>query len=187
MPGILFYVVGPSGSGKDTLIDGAKASLAATGAFVFARRVITRPADSPGEAHEATDEADFARRRDAGEFLLAWKAHGLRYGLPRDLLEALEAGRHVVANGSRAVAADLARRVPHLVILEVWAPPETLQARIAARGREAGQAVAERLARRTPDLPADIPVIRVANDGAPAEGVQRFVTALREAAASAGR
>ena len=55
--GILFFVVGPSGAGKDALIEGAR-HLADR--FCFARRVITRPAGSPGENHEALDEAAFA-------------------------------------------------------------------------------------------------------------------------------
>jgi len=106
-PGTFFFVVGPSGAGKDTLIDGVRTALAGEG-YVFARRVITRPADSIGEDHEAETPAGFARRLAAGEFLLAWQAHGLDYGLPATLLGALAAGSHVVANGSRAMVAALA-------------------------------------------------------------------------------
>lgn len=48
-PGTFFFVVGPSGGGKDTLIDGARQVLEPTGRYVFARRVITRP--KIGRAH----------------------------------------------------------------------------------------------------------------------------------------
>lgn len=180
-PGTLFYVVGPSGSGKDTLIDGARALLGASGRYVFARRVITRPAGSAGEDHEPAGEAAFAAREAAGDFLVTWCAHGLHYGLPRDLLDSLAAGHHVVANGSRAAAAQLVACVERLVVVEVWAPKAVLAARIAGRGRESGEAVQERLARRVPDWPRDLRLVRVANDATAEIGIARFVALLENA------
>lgn len=185
--GLFFFVVGPSGSGKDTLIDGARAALAPSGRYVFARRVITRPAGSAGEEHEPADEAAFAAREAAGGFLASWGAHGLHYGIPASVRDEMAAGRHVVANGSRAVIADLARRLDDLVVIEIWAPDEVLAARIAGRGREDGAAITERLARVTPPLPAGIRVVRVANDATPELGIARFIAALEQAGPAAPR
>ncbi|MFE1601333.1 phosphonate metabolism protein/1,5-bisphosphokinase (PRPP-forming) PhnN [Methylobacterium sp. ID0610] len=181
--GILFLVVGPSGAGKDTLIEGARAALGAGRRYVFARRVITRPPGSAGEDHEAMSEDAFAACAAAGGFLAAWSAHGLHYGLPRGLREDLAAGRHVVANGSRNAVAALADRVPRLVVVEVTAPPEVLAARIAGRARESGAALRARLARKAAALPDHLEVIRVANDAEPEIGIERFVAALEGAAA----
>jgi thymidine phosphorylase len=181
-PGILFYVVGPSGSGKDTLIDGARDALSTSGRYVFARRVITRPVGSAGEDHEPATEAEFVARETDGGFLIAWRAHGLRYGLPTGLLDELAAGRHVVANGSRAVIESLATRVPRLVVVEIWAPEEVLAARIAGRGRESGAAIDGRLARTTPPVPAGIASVQVANDADPATGIEQFVSTLHDLA-----
>ena len=181
--GTFFYVVGPSGSGKDTLIAGAKEALPHSN-YVFARRVITRRAGSPGEDHEAVSEEEFSAAESNGEFLVAWRAHGLRYALRKELLDAIESGRNVIANGSRAAAADLIGRVPRLVIIEVWVPEHLLAARIAGRGREQGRQVAERVGRKTPPLPPHLTIVRVNNDGAPDEGIARFLAAIHAVAAT---
>lgn len=179
--GTFFYVVGPSGAGKDTLIAGAKAVLPASD-YVFAQRVITRPAGSAGEDHEAADDAAFVQAEARDEFLISWQAHGLRYGLRKDLLDAIESGRHVIANGSRAAAAGLIGRVPRLVIVEVSAPDDVLAQRIAGRGREEGAAVAARVERKTPPLPANVKIVRVNNDDSPEHGVARFIETIQAAA-----
>ncbi|RAI42749.1 phosphonate metabolism protein/1,5-bisphosphokinase (PRPP-forming) PhnN [Rhodoplanes roseus] len=177
-PGVLFFVVGPSGSGKDTLLDGARAVLGGSGRFVFARRVITRPADAGGEAHEAVDAATFARLQQDGAFLIDWTAHGLSYGVPARVVDELARGVHVVANGSRAVIADLLARVPDLVVVEVTAPLDILAARLAGRGRESADVIRTRLERTTPPVPAGVTVVRVANDATPPVGIERFIAAL---------
>ena len=178
--GTLFLVVGPSGVGKDTLLEGARARLSGDARFLFARRVITRAADAGGEDHEAVSPEEFARRKDVGGFLLTWSAHGLDYGLPAALSAALAEGRSVVANGSRATIAELAQRVSHLKVVEITAPPEAVAARLRARGREDEAQVAERIARTVPALPDDIHVIRIVNDADVAAGIGKLVAALSE-------
>ncbi len=179
--GILFFIVGPSGAGKDTLIDGARAALENDDRFSFATRLITRPADAGGEAHEAIDADGFAALEQAGELLVSWQAHGLSYGLRANLREALEAGRHVIANGSRAVLSRLIGQVPRLIALVVTASPEILAQRLAARGRETADDIAARLARSQLALPEGVDSITVTNDGTREEGVARLLQALDEA------
>lgn len=177
-PGILFVVVGPSGAGKDTLMDGARKALADSGRFGFARRLITRPADAGGEDHEAIDEQGFAALAAAGGLLASWNAHGLHYGLRASLRDELARGRHIVANGSRAVLETLAGAVPRLIIINVMASPEILAARLASRGRETAQDIAARLARKPPQWPSGIETLVVENNGAVEEGVEHFLAAI---------
>lgn len=177
-PGILFVVVGPSGAGKDTLMDGARKALADSGRFGFARRLITRPADAGGEDHEAIDEAGFAALSAAGGLLVSWNAHGLHYGLRASLRDELAQGRHVIANGSRGVLEVLAAAVTRLIIINITASPETLARRLAARGRETAADIAARLARAAPQWPEGIETITVSNDGTVEEGVEHVLAAI---------
>jgi ribose 1,5-bisphosphokinase len=182
---MLVLVVGPSGAGKDTLLDAARARLAGDARFRFVRRAITRPADAGGEAHEAISETDFSAREAAGDFALCWRAHGLSYGIPTDIAEDIARGRVVIANISRGVIADAMRRFPVRVI-EITAPPAILAARLAARGREGAADVANRLSRHVA-LPEGVEIVQVMNDASPEEGVARFVAALSRAAEDARR
>lgn len=170
--GVLVLVVGPSGSGKDTLLAAAQAELVGDPRVRFVRRVITRAADAGGEAHEGVTEEEFAARR----FALSWRAHGLAYGVPADIEDDIAAGRIVVANVSRTIITEAAKRFP-VYVIEVFAPPCLLALRLSARGREDAAGVARRIARSV-SLPATVPACRVLNDATPAEGAARFLAAL---------
>ena len=180
---MLIAVVGPSGAGKDTLMAGARAAIAHDARFRFVRRSITRPAEAGSEDHEALSEADFAARRTAGGFALSWGAHGLHYGIPRDIEEDIAARRVVIANLSRAVLPEASARY-RLRVLNITAPMEVLAARLAARGRETTADIAARLAREVA-LPDGLDIERVMNDADVAEGVARVLAALNRAASDA--
>lgn len=180
---MLVPVVGPSGAGKDTLMEAARARLAGDPRFLFARRCITRPAEAGGEDHEATTPESFDAARDRGEFMLWWEAHGLRYGVPRAYGDAVDRGQVVVVNLSRSVLLDAAARWPMRILL-ITAPTELLAQRLAARGRETPEDVAARLARDA-TVPAGLPVETVRNDSSVEEGVARVLAALNRAAEDA--
>ena len=173
--GTLHLVVGPSGAGKDTLIDAARA---ARPDILFPTRVITRPADAGGEAHEALDEAGFEVRAARGDFALWWRAHGLGYGVPASIGPALAAGRHVMVNVSRGVVAEARTRFAPIRVLVVTASPDALAARLAGRGRETASDIAARLARAPYTVP-DGPDVRViVNDGLRERAAAAFCAAL---------
>ena len=63
--GGVFVAAGPSGVGKDTLINHARAGLAGRPEFVFVRRIITRRPDAHLEDHDSLAPAAFeAATRD---------------------------------------------------------------------------------------------------------------------------
>ena len=174
---MLVLVVGPSGAGKDTLINAAKVALSEDARFVFPRRVVTRQAVAALEDHDSVTPEEFALRQANGAYALSWEAHGLRYGLPATIRDDIAAARVVVMNGSRAMVAAARQTFPGTVVILVEASPEVRAQRLAGRGRETAAEVAERLRR---EVPADIPnAIRVDNSGAVATGISRFLAALR--------
>jgi ribose 1,5-bisphosphokinase len=65
----LFYVMGPSGAGKDSVLRGARAQLEPADRIVFAHRYITR-APEPSENHIALSPEEFALRDEAGLFAM---------------------------------------------------------------------------------------------------------------------
>lgn len=173
---MLILIVGASGAGKDTLLNGVRDRLAAQSRIRFVRRVITRPGDLGEEAHESVSEQEFALRQEAGDFALSWRAHGLHYGIPADISHDLAQGRVVLANVSRAVVAEAAERFP-VVVIEITAPAAMLERRLAARGREDAADVARRLSRA---IELHVPVERaiVVNDGTVEQGVGRLLDAI---------
>ena len=180
---MLILVVGPSGAGKDTLLDAARLALADDPRFRFARREITRPATAGGEAHIPLDSSSFAARREAGAYALHWEAHGLGYGIAADIADDLAAGRAVIASVSRTVIAGAAERFP-VRVLEITAPASVLAERLRDRARETEADIALRLA-RTVALPDAIATTVITNDATPEEGAARLVAALRAIAESA--
>jgi ribose 1,5-bisphosphokinase len=145
-PGRLVLVVGPSGAGKDTLIDLARKSFAGDERVVFPRRVVTRPA-SVFEDHDTLSDEDFARALRNGAFALSWEAHGLRYGVPAFIDADIAARRTVVCNVSRTIIAAARGRYSSVTVALITAPADILAQRLAARSRSSDGEVAQRLAR----------------------------------------
>ncbi|MCW1412981.1 phosphonate metabolism protein/1,5-bisphosphokinase (PRPP-forming) PhnN [Rhizobium sp. 1AS11] len=146
--GRLVMIVGPSGAGKDSLIDYARERLSDDQVH-FVRRTVTRP-PSPGEDHNPMTADDFKVAALHGAFALHWGAHGLYYGLPVTIDDLLRDNKVVVANGSRLILPAANSRYPRLQIVSVRADPKVLAARLKARGRETSKAQEARLARSAP-------------------------------------
>jgi phosphonate metabolism protein PhnN/1,5-bisphosphokinase (PRPP-forming) len=164
--GRLIYVVGPSGAGKDSLLEWIRARLPADTGVRLARRTITRPAGAGGEDHIAATNAQFDAALARGEFALHWRANGHRYGVGREIEQWLAAGQSVVVNGSREYLTVARVKFPQLEAVHVVAPAEVLEARLARRSRERPDEADRRLQRtaQLPDTTREAALLLV-NDG----------------------
>ncbi|WP_339535015.1 phosphonate metabolism protein/1,5-bisphosphokinase (PRPP-forming) PhnN [Pseudomonas hunanensis] len=177
--GRLIFLVGPSGSGKDSLIDALREELAVSGVEI-ARRVITRSAEAKGEAAQGVTPEQFDTLRAQGAFAMHWRANGLDYGIPRQVDQWLAAGRAVLVNGSRAYLAEARQRYPDLLVVLVQVKPEVLRQRLLARGRETTEEVEQRLARSARLQAAADPSVHVLDNSSTLEAaVAAFLSLLR--------
>ncbi|MBU0903381.1 phosphonate metabolism protein/1,5-bisphosphokinase (PRPP-forming) PhnN [Pseudomonas sp. MIL19] len=148
MSGRLIYLMGPSGSGKDSLLEAARERLAERNC-VIARREITRSAEAVGEDAIGVTPAEFDQQEAAGGFALSWRANGLAYGIPKQIDDWLAAGQDVLVNGSRAYLPQARQRYPDLIGVFLTVEPAVLRERLLRRGRESLEQIEQRLARNT--------------------------------------
>lgn len=146
-PGVLLVVLGPSGSGKDTLMVHAQIAFEGECDVLFVRRTITRPASAGSENHVSMNDAEFDAAIDDGRFALSWAANGLRYGLPREIEAHLSGGKVAVVNGSRGAWSAISQVFPTALAVEIRVEPAVLARRLKARGRESDTEIKARLAR----------------------------------------
>jgi ribose 1,5-bisphosphokinase len=141
----LFYVIGASGVGKDSLIDYCRENLPDTAPVLFAHRYITRPAHAGGENHVALTEQEFLQRRQQGCFTMNWFSHNTHYGIGSEIDTWLAKGFNVVVNGSREYLQAAAEKYTNLAPILITADPDLLADRLFARGRETFQQVSHRI------------------------------------------
>lgn len=178
----LVYLMGASGSGKDTLLRLARARLSESDRIAVARRVITRPSSADEPSLEVS-AAQFEQMRLAGGFAMHWSSHGLRYGIGVEIDQDLSRGKVVIVNGSRRYLPQALARYPGMSVVEIRVDRELLARRLAARGRETPEQIGRRLAQAAlddePKVPPPGALHRLANDAAPDAAAQGLLDIAR--------
>ena len=179
--GTLFVVVGPSGSGKDTVLNWLRRELKAHPDILFARRVVTRPTDANFEDHDTMTKDAFIAAEQKGAFTVTWEAHDLYYGIPNTVHEHLAAGHTAIVNGSRRALNDFERCFEQLCIVSLKVDREILAARLAGRNRQSDTNLASRLQQSALALRPTDNMITISNNGPVEEAGRAILTLIQEA------
>ncbi len=177
-PGRIVLVVGPSGAGKDTLLNLARSFYVEDGSIVFPRRVVTRKASQAEDNDELSLDA-FRQALTRGEFAIHWEAHGHSYALPRSVEDDIRAGRTVVINVSRTVIDAIRRAYADVVVVSITAPPDILTERLKMRARGSDGQIEQRL-NRTVDNVSAAPDVTIVNVGDAADHARRLMKIIKD-------
>ncbi len=140
-PGALLVIIsGPSGVGKDTIIE-ALAKRPRDPDYHYVVTCTTRrprPGEVPGVSYQFLSQQQFRALREAGELLEANQVHGNWYGTPRrEVARALADGHDVILKIDVQGARVVKGRVPDALLVFLVPPSlEALFQRLRSRATE---------------------------------------------------
>lgn len=176
--GLLIAVVGPSGAGKDTLINALRQNENISPKMLFVKRAITRTSAKDAENFTSMNEATFAQVEKDGGFCATWQAHGLSYGVPQDTFLHVNAGGIALLNGARRALPVLNQTFPNMKVVHITADPDILAMRLMERGRENAASISERLKQPCAQIEANFDAITIDNSGPLDFAVNELSTAV---------
>ena len=163
--GTSFVVVGPSGAGKDSVLQAALLLLPEEQRPHKVQRLITRPPHPDTENYKSVSPEHLEAARQRGELAISWQANGLGYGIEKTVFERLDAGQNVVMNGSRAALNAFRLMFQPLVVVHITADQATLALRLKARERESEKDILNRLERGNSYPVTGADVVEIDNTG----------------------
>jgi guanylate kinase len=129
--GILFILVGPAGSGKNTLC--TRLITEFSGSLRYSVSVTTRaprPQEVDGESYKFVSRAEFEVLRARGEFFEWEEIHGNLYGTLRSsLLDGVEKGQDLLLQIDVRGAVSFKRAFPGNVVAAFVLPPSSAELR----------------------------------------------------------
>ncbi|WP_416897712.1 MAG: phosphonate metabolism protein/1,5-bisphosphokinase (PRPP-forming) PhnN [Minwuia sp.] len=177
--GGLVVIVGPSGSGKDTLIDRMRDVFDGDPGVQFVRRTVTRPVQPGTEDHDSLSERDFEAAEARGSFCVTWRANGLAYGWPAELKEQISDGAVAIANGSRQALPSIRAVFPKAKVVALTVNEDELRRRLHARGRETAEQIEARIQRSLDSRVRGPNVVTIDNSGAVGDAARELERLIR--------
>ena len=149
MRGKLFVISGPSGVGKNTLLNAVVARSERVRYSISATSRAMRPGEVDGKSYYFVTKEQFRKLIQSDSLLEYAEYVGNYYGTPiQPIRESIEAGVDIVMDVDVVGALKIKKRLPAAVLVFVTAPSFTaLRDRLLHRGDVAPDVMAERLER----------------------------------------
>lgn len=146
-PPLLVVLSGPSGVGKDAVLNELRAMDRPWHFAVTATTRAMRPGERDGVDYIFLEQDTFARMQERDEFLECAEVYGRWYGVPRSQArDALRAGRDVFLKIDVQGAATIRRMAPEALLIFLMPPSmEELRERLAGRMTESAEELERRL------------------------------------------
>ena len=151
---LVIVISGPSGVGKDVLIEGMAGRGLAYHFTVTATTRDPRPGEREGINHHFLSVAEFQQAIEDDELLEWARVFGNYYGVPkRQVRDALSRGKHVIIRVDVQGALRIKELAPEAFMIFVHPPNlEVLQRRLERRGVNSETDIATRLAAATDEI-----------------------------------
>jgi guanylate kinase len=145
--GSLFLVVAPSGAGKSSLVNALLQQEPAIKLSISFTTRAPRPGEENGREYFFTSIEDFAKRREAGEFLESAEVFGNYYGTSfLQIAQQIAAGTDVLLEIDWQGAQQVKKQFPHAV--GIFIPPPSIAAleeRLKKRGQDEHSVITRRI------------------------------------------
>ena len=164
---LVVVISGPSGAGKDTVIEAALALDPSLAKVATAKTRAPRPGEIDGVHHVFLSDEEFDQWVAEGEFLEHVEIYGHRSGVPRAAVDRLlAAGRIPILRTDVAGARTLRAALDAPLLVFVTVPDvAALERRIRARGAETEREISARLAEAEAEMAESVWFDRVIVNG----------------------
>lgn len=154
--GFLVVVSGPSGAGKNTLLNAVMPLIPDLRYSVSVTTRPARPGEQEGVDYYFVDDAEFDRLTEEGRFMEWAEFCGYRYGTERRFVEeCLDQGQIVITDIDIQGAKQIKASMPDGVFVFVLPPSiSELRSRLLHRGTEGEDAISQRLETALEELQA---------------------------------